>query len=370
MERFRQLLLPAIIFQSVLIGGAYATGREIVEYGGRFGAGGLWSMVAIFVGFTVLSAVCYDYARVTRSYDYRTLMRHLIGRAWPAFDVLFVTMVVIVIAVVSAASGSIAQQILGVPQEAGVVVVIALVALINASGRPFIEAFKSIGTAVLYLGYVAFAGAVMAAGGDRVGEAMRAPLPEGVTVIGMLGTGLLYVGYNLTGLASVLFVLDRQTTRRQAIIAGVLTGLLSTVPFLLTYLAVMVYYPDPAVLGAEVPWLVMLQRVGGPALAWLFAVVVVWTLIETAVGFVHAVTDRISLARIESGRSGLTPRQAGWVAAAILLTSAILSRVGIIALVAQGYSLMAWGFLLMFALPLLTVGVRRLLADASVRPRQ
>ena len=49
--------------------------------------------------------------------------------------------------------------------------------------------------------------------------------------------------------------------------------------------------------------------------------------------------------------------------ALILLTSAVLSRVGIIALVAQGYSLMAWGFLLLFAVPLLTVGVRRLLAE-------
>lgn len=31
-------LLPGIVLQSVMIGGGYATGREIVEYGAKFGA--------------------------------------------------------------------------------------------------------------------------------------------------------------------------------------------------------------------------------------------------------------------------------------------------------------------------------------------
>lgn len=360
MERFRQLLLPAIIFQSVLIGGAYATGREIVEYGARFGPGGLWSMLAIFIGFTTLSALTYEFARVTRRFDYRSLVRELIGPAWPLFDALFITLVIIVIAVVSAASGAIAEQVLGVPQFAGVLAVMALVSLINAAGRGFIEGFKSIGTAVLYAGYVAFAGSVLSSGGDRIAAAMAAPMPAGVTVAAMLGTGLLYVGYNIIGVASVLFTLDQLKSRSQAMLAGLITGVLSTVPFLLTYLAVMVYYPDEAVLGAEVPWLVMLGRVGGEGLAAFYALVVAWTLVETAVGYAHAVTDRVSLARIETGRAGLSARQAGWLAAAILLLAAALSRFGIIALVARGYGAMAWGFLALFVAPLLTVGVRRI----------
>ena len=38
---FGRYVLPGIIMQSVLIGGGYATGREIVEYGAKFGAMGL-----------------------------------------------------------------------------------------------------------------------------------------------------------------------------------------------------------------------------------------------------------------------------------------------------------------------------------------
>ena len=35
---FGRYVLPGVIMQSVLIGGGYATGREIVEYGARLGS--------------------------------------------------------------------------------------------------------------------------------------------------------------------------------------------------------------------------------------------------------------------------------------------------------------------------------------------
>ena len=58
------------------------------------------------------------------------------------------------------------------------------------------------------------------------------------------------------------------------------------------------------------------------------------------------------------GVSVLTPRAAGLISVGLLASAAMLSQLGIIALVAQGYTLMAYGFLALFALPLLTVGVK------------
>ncbi len=363
---FQQYLLPGIVFQSVLIGGAYATGREIVEYGGKFGAAGFWSILAIGIGFTITTATCYEFARVARVYDYRSLVRELIGPAWPLFDLLYITMVIIVIAVVSAASGSIAEQVLGLPYWIGVGLVILIVALINAAGRTVIENFKSVGSALLYVGYIAFAGSIFASGWPQVSATLSRgdTSYSGPVALGtLLGTGLLYVGYNLAGLPSTLFVLDRQTSRAQALWAGVLTGLLSTIPFTLTWLALLAFYPQPEVLGAEVPWLVMLDRVGGGWMVAFYAVVILWTLVETSVGMIHAVLDRVSVNRIENGKPGLTPRQVAIITAGLLIGAAALSRLGLIALVAQGYTLMAYGFLLLFALPLLTRGVRRIITS-------
>ena len=375
-RRFQQLLLPGIVFQSVLIGGAYATGREIVQYGARFGAAGAWSILVIGAGFSVMAGVCYEFARVSRCYDYRALVRELIGPAWVLFDLLYAAMVVVVIAVVSAAAGSVAEQVLGVPYALGVAGVIVVVAAVNAAGRAVIETFKSVGTALLLVGYCAFAGSVLTpgwshvravlagsltaagAGGTAVTGASAAGAPP-VSLAAVLGVGLLYVGYNLAGLPSTLFVLDRQTSRAQALLAGLFTGLLSTVPFALTWLAVLAYYPDPAVLGAEVPWLVMLGRVGVAPLVAFYAVVVLWTLIETGVGMIHALLDRVSAARVQAGRAGLGRTATAALTAGILVVAAALSRLGIIALVARGYALMAYGFLALFALPLLTRGVAR-----------
>ncbi len=82
--RYGRYVLPAVIFQSVLIGGGYATGREIVQFGARFGALGVWNILAIFTGFTLTAILTYEFARVTRSYNYRSFMRHLIGWLWPS----------------------------------------------------------------------------------------------------------------------------------------------------------------------------------------------------------------------------------------------------------------------------------------------
>ncbi|REJ38000.1 MAG: hypothetical protein DIU84_02280, partial [Bacillota bacterium] len=124
---FSRLLLPAIIFQSVLIGGGYASGREIVEFGAKYGALGVWTVVAIAIGFAVIAAIGYEFARVFRSYDYRTFMRNLIGPGWILFDILYIIMAVLVIAIVSSAAGEIAMSTLGLPHAAGGRVVLLLV---------------------------------------------------------------------------------------------------------------------------------------------------------------------------------------------------------------------------------------------------
>ena len=57
---FGKFVLPGIILQSVMIGGGYATGREIVEYGAKYGALGWLSGLGTFLGFAVIAALTYD----------------------------------------------------------------------------------------------------------------------------------------------------------------------------------------------------------------------------------------------------------------------------------------------------------------------
>lgn len=394
--RFGRLLLPAVVLQSVLIGGGYATGREIVAYGARFGVRGWIAILGIFLGFTLTAFFTFEVARRFRSYEYKSFIRHLIGPAWPAFDLLYVVMALVIIAVMASAAAHILEETLGVPSLAGTASVVLIVGVLSYHGASVIEAFKSAGTALLYLAYLTFSALVLAArhealaavfagwgaGGASGGAAgtlaggaadtAAAAVDPNASLAAILGTGILYVGYNLAVYPTALYTLHRQRRRRDTAWAALIAGVLMTVPFALTWLCLMTFYPEPAVFDAPVPWLPMLRSLGEPWLVGVFGVVIGWTLVETSVGLIHALLDRVDadLARAESGPladiTGLSSLQSGVLAAGTLIGAAFLSRVGIIALVSKAYSYLGYAFIALFAVPLLTVGAWKVLR--GVRP--
>lgn len=363
--RFGALLLPAIILQSVLIGGGYATGREIVQYGAKWGAEGWVAVVVIALGFGLAAFLTFEVARVFRVYSYKNFIRQLIGPLWPAFDLLFLAMAILIIAVMASAAANIMLETLGIPELVGTGLIIVGVGLLSFYGSRVIETFKSLGTVALYLAYLAFSLLVLSQrGGDAV-EVLRAgdtSYTDHAGILPIVGTGILYVAYNLAVYPAVLFTLHRQTTRRHTATAGALSGLLMTIPFALTWLCILAFYPDPAVMDAPVPWLPMLQAVGGSWILVVFGVVAGWTLLETSVGLIHAIIHRVdddirAAAPPERQHdAGLSRLQHALLGTGVLLAAMVLSRIGIITLVARGYSIMGYFFIALFALPLLTVG--------------
>lgn len=366
---FGKFVLPALILQSVLIGGGYATGREIVEFGAKYGAAGWLAVVAIFLGFTIMAVLTFELARVFQVYDYKSFISELIWKGWPLFDLLFLVMAVLVIAIMAAAAGEIVEQTVGVPYIATIVAIVVLIGVLTYFGATIIEEFKTVGTGLLYIGYIAFGLAVLIPlWGDVTATfaAWETGYVDDASVGPVLQSGILYVGYNLVVFPAVFFALHRQATRTETVVAGVLAGLLMTIPFALTYLALMAFYPAEGVMGAGVPWLPMLEEVGGGWLVLLYGIVVGWTLIETSVGLIHAVIDRIDkniediqVAMFED-LEGLSRMQSGVLGAGILVGALLLAQVGIIPLIAQGYTTMAYFFLALFALPLLTIGIYRI----------
>ena len=83
-------------------------------------------------------------------------------------------------------------------------------------------------------------------------------------------------------------------------------------------------------------------------------------MVETGAGLVHGFIERIEavLAPEQDDGLGHLPRAA--IAVLALGTSGALGSLGIISLIAQGYSALAVGFALVYVLPLLTVGIYRI----------
>ena len=165
----------------------------------------------------------------------------------------------------------------------------------------------------------------------------------------------------------ILYTLRDLQTRREAVTCGILAGLLGAAPALPLLLAMGCDFP--AVLASETPVTAIFQRLDMPWLYLLFEIVLFGTLIETAAGFIKALEDRIERALFRScgpGRyppAGTDPSSWTWLARP-LITGAVtalgicVSTFGLTELIDKGYGAICYGALLLFALPMLTRGVR------------
>ena len=169
-SRFKRILLPGIILQSVLIGGGYATGREIVEYGGKFGASGWISGLAIFFGFSLISILSMEACRQWQVYDYKSLLKKLIGKGWVAYEIVYLMLAILIIAVMAAAAGEILNNTLGFNRWVGVSLIIVLVGFLNYKGDDVITKLETIGTIALFSAYIIFSIAVFSTRGSAIAE--------------------------------------------------------------------------------------------------------------------------------------------------------------------------------------------------------
>ncbi len=352
---FKKFLLPGFIFQGVVIAGGYGTGRELVEYFMRYGLlGGFLGMFGVtLVLWAVVLAVTFEFSRKFRAYDYRTLQRKILGRFWVVFEILYLVLLLTVLAVVGSAAGVLLRDNFGIPYLGGVVVMLAACGFLAFKGAGLIEKFMSAWSILIYIAY----GLFLAAALFKFGPQIKENLASGTILPGWALGGFKYALYNLGVIPSVLFCLRHIEKRKEAVTAGLMAGVIGILPAFLFYLAVAGHYP--AVITQEVPAVFVLQKAGIPAFLIAFQVVLFGTLIQTGLGFIHAVNERVQSTLKERGREFGAWQRAG-AALALLLASLGISSFGLIALVAKGYGSLSWGFFLFFALPLLTVGIYKI----------
>ena len=361
---FGKFVLPGIILQSVMIGGGYATGREIVEYGAKYGALGWLSGLGTFLGFAVIAALTYELIRLTKAYDFKTFMKTIGGPLWIVFDIVYLLFMVVIIAVMASATGNIVEQTLGLNYWVGVVAITVVVAILNFYGSRLIERFETLGTVALYAGYIIFSVLVIGTFGKNISTVFAnhdTSFIEGSVSAGKaLWSGVLYCAYNLVVMPATFFTIERQTRRVESVVSGIIGGVLATIPWFLTYFAVMCFYPNPDVLGASVPWLAMMQGTAGPVVIAIFGIVMGWTLIETSTGIIHAALERVNNGLKEAHKPPMTGKQQAILTIIVLVGSMVLAKVGIIDLIATVYNALSYAFLAIYVLPLITVGVYKI----------
>jgi uncharacterized membrane protein YkvI len=354
---FQRFVLPGLAFKAVVIGGGYATGREIAEF---FLPAGPWGgIAAMAVATTIWCLVCaitFVFARRLRERDYRSFFRALLGRAWPAFEIAYVLFVVLILAVFGAAAGAIAAATFGAPPIAGTLLLMAAIAIATAFGNKSVERVFTWVSVLLYGVYAAFVVFALASFGDRISQTFAAT--EGWND-GWLSGGLTYAGYNIIGAVVILPVTRHLRSDRDAILAGITAGPLAMLPALLFFICMCAFVP--AIAGEALPSDYLLARLEQPWFRYLFQTMIFAALLESGTGAVHAVNERISTVWQARTSTPLSARARGALALGLLaICMLIADRVGLVALIANGYRALAYVLMAVYVVPLLTVGVWRL----------
>ena len=94
-------------------------------------------------------------------------------------------------------------------------------------------------------------------------------------------------------------------------------------------------------------------------LYWLFEIVLFGTLIETGMGFIKAVTDRVEVAAEKKNGS-----VAKWIRPAVtiglMVIGLAISAFGITAIILKGYGSLPYAYLITLIIPLFTVGIYKI----------
>ena len=361
---FQRFILPGLAFKAVVIGGGYATGREIAEFFVPAGPwGGIAAMAVATAIWCVVCAVTFVFARRLRERNYRSFFRALLGRAWPIFEIAYLLFVVLILAVFGAAAGAIGAALFGVAPIVGTLCLMVAIALSVAFGNKSVERVFTWVSVLLYGVYAVFVVFALSAFGDRISQSFAS---AGGWNDGWLLGGLTYAGYNIVGAVVILPVTRHLTSDRDAVIAGITAGPLAMLPAFLFFICMCAFVP--AIAGEALPSDYLLARLDQPWFRFLFQAMIFAALLESGTGAVHAINERISAAWQVRTRTPLSTRARGALALGLLAVCMLLAdRFGIVALIANGYRALAYVLIAVYVVPLLTIGVWRLWkSDQSV----
>lgn len=372
-------LVPGFLFQSVVIGGGYGTGNEIAQYFGVHGlVHGIIGMVITAIVWAVVAAATFEFCRTFKTYDYNSMSTKLLGPVGYLYEVCYIILMLIVLGVINATSSSMFADLTGLSGWIGIGILSLGIIYLILRGTETIERVLSFWSYILYIVYAVFMVVCFVKFGPMIKEAFGAGAGEytkdivvggeevvstvgGLSLISAIVDGFKYSFYNLGIVPAILYTVRECETRKQAVSCGLLAGAIGVIPAFLLLLAMGGALPE-AVYNATNDGTAVSAIFSKLDMRWLyiiFEIVLFGTLIETGSGFIKAVDDRIEIAATGAGQT--TPK---WVrpVIAIGLTAmgVAVSSFGLTGLIAKGYGTICWGFLIVYVIPMLTIGLAKI----------
>ena len=351
---FQKYLLPGFIFQSLIIGGGYGTGRELVEFFLHEGPiSGLVNMGVATIIWSVVLAICFEFARKRKYYDYRSFISGLLGKWWFTYEILYLIGLVLVVSVMGSASGEIFNEMFDLPEIFGIIIMMTLVGIIVYYGTSLVEKVLSFWSIILYAAFAIMFISVFIMFSNDISLSFSQQSADTNWTMG----GVKYAAYNIGLAPAILFCVRHFDSRKEALISGIFAGLIGMLPALVMFIAMLSQYPQ--IISETVPINIILENIGWTPFKFMFQIVLFGTFIETGVGLIHGFNERIL-----SVKPDLLDSWRAIIGIFLLLISIFFAnQIGLIGLIANGYGALTWGYWIIFVIPIITIGLKKILND-------
>jgi uncharacterized membrane protein YkvI len=349
---FRVFLIPSAVFLSVLFGGSYGTGREVMEFVSQHGPlGGVVSLLAVVLTYMVMLFISFELARKFRQFEYRGFFRLLLGRFWFLYEIVVLVGMLITLAICATAAGAVLESRFGLSHWLGSSALLAMVFTLNYQGRAIVEKTMILAVVALMAVLAVLAFKLL---GEPAKLIQKNFQDDTMHWAGALG-GAQYALVNAGFIPLLLYCARGLESRSQAAMAGITAACVTVIPGTIFHLAFMSAYP--AITEQELPVYWLMEQLTSPLFLDCYVVVLFVLIAQTGVGMLQGFIERVDAWHSERFGKPLSHMGHGLVALGMSGGSIVLSSVGIIALIAAGYSVLAAAFILVFALPMLTRGI-------------
>ncbi|NYF30575.1 hypothetical protein [Sphingopyxis sp. JAI108] len=356
----RVILTPSAVFLSVLFGGAFGSGREVVQFMSRHGpVGGFLSIGTIALVYAACLFLSFEIARIYRTHEYRGFYKLLLGRGWFVYEIVITLTMVATLAICASSSGAVLQSHFGVPLRIGEAVLLLLVVAINYGGRDLVE--RSMRYSVLALALILIALLVIVISSH--GQALAGAFEDASSVPGALRDGLKYAITNAGLIPLLLFCGTQLESRGEALVAAVFAGSAAVAPAVCFHLTFLVEYPR--VLGEVLPTYFMMERLTSPLFLDAYVLVLFVMIAQTGVGLLRGAIERVDRWSQERAGAPMGRLSHAGLSGVALLASMALASIGLVDLIAQAYNYLSIIFTLIFVLPLLIVGIPKIMHGNS-----
>ena len=355
---FQKLIVPGIVFQSCVIAGGYGTGRELIEYFMGYGPvkGTMAICIVTLATWSIVAALTYAFAVLYQKFNYKNLMQELLGPVSIAYEIAYIYLVVIIMAVVTSAAGEIVHTLFGWNNWVGIIGMALAIFFLVISGSDLIEKVLSAWSFVLYGTYIVFLILCFVKLHGMIGEAYAAPQPTDVGA-GWIKGGFMYAFYNMAVILGTVYTVKHNDNAKSAGIAGIIAGLIGIVPGIILFVAMCAFYPQ--INEETLPIAFMINQMNIPWFQYIFQIVLFGTLIETGSGLIYGITDRFETSFVEKGKEA--PKNLTMIIAIIFLViGVVVAQFGLTGLIAKGYGAGAWLMFITYCIPMVTLGVYKI----------